>query len=78
MQTGQRIWKDCKRCLGDGKVWKRNDCTLESGLFSAGPTPTPSIVGGEEIDCPTCDGLGIIPWGWLRDEKEDTMPGEEA
>jgi len=41
--------------------------------------PHPPDVGSyEEVACAVCEGLGIIPWGWLRDEKEDTMPGEEA
>ena len=67
MQTGQRIWKDCKRCLGGGKLYYQENWAY----------PTPKV-SENEIDCPFCDGLGIHAWGWLRDEKEETMPGEEA
>jgi hypothetical protein len=74
MQTGQRIYKDCERCLGDGKLWDRDNYEY----LSPGPVTTVPPVDGKEVDCPDCGGLGIIPWGWLRDEKEETMPGEEA
>ena len=68
MQTGQRIWKDCKDCGGSGKQYQ--DAT--------GNIQSIQRTGDTEIDCPTCEGLSIKPWGWLRDEKELTMPGEEA
>ena len=74
MQTGQRIYKDCARCLGDGKLWDRDNFAY----LEAGPVTTVPATGGVEVDCPDCNGLGIKPWGWLRDEKEDTMPGDEA
>ena len=75
MQKGQRIWKDCDKCRGTGSLWLRPDCD-----FPFTP-PAPEIVppaSYTEVPCDTCDGLGIIPWGWLRAKKEDTMPGEEA
>ena len=67
MQTGQRIWKDCKECLGTGRLYYKENFAY--------PVTT---VTENEIDCPFCDGVGIYAWGWLRDEKEETMPGEEA
>ena len=68
-QTGQRIYKDCTVCFGTGRLYDHNG-SLQSKPCSTGGDP--------EVACPTCSGLGIIPWGWLRDEKETTMPGEEA
>ena len=67
MQTGQRIWKDCKECLGVGKLYYMPNWAY--------PTNVPTA---DVIDCPYCDGLGIHAWGWLRDEKENTMPGGEV
>ena len=67
MQTGQRIYKDCNECYATGKQWENQ------GLIQSQPSQ-----GSNEVDCPTCEGLGIYAWGWLRDEKETTMPGEEA
>ena len=74
MQTGQRIWKDCSRCLGDGKLWKNDN----SDFLHASPASAAPPYGGGEVPCPDCNGLGCAPWGWLRDEKEETMPGEET
>ena len=68
MQIGQRIWKDCTECHNTGKQYQDPSGAIQSK----------SGTGRVEVDCPTCNGLSIIPWGWLRDEKEDTMPGEEA
>ncbi len=68
MQTGQRIFKDCGECRGTGKQYKNGTGSIQS-VERPGTT---------EVDCPECDGLGTAPWGWLRDEKEETMPGEEA
>jgi len=69
VQTGQRIWKDCKECLGAGVMHQRPHFAYpEAGQSD----------NSEEVDCYYCDGLGVKPWGWLRDEKEETMPGEEA
>ncbi len=75
MQTGQRIWKDCEKCKGTGSLWLRPTCDYP---FSPPPPATVVPTIYTEVECPDCEGLGIIPWGWLRDEKEDTMPGEEA
>ncbi len=74
MQTGQRIWKDCADCLGTGKMYHRDEYNNDD-LFAFLSAPP---IGHTEVVCPHCNGLGVIPWGWLRDEKEDTMPGEEA
>jgi hypothetical protein len=65
MQEGQRIWKDCKECLGTGKLY-----------YSENYAYPGTDVSENEIDCPFCDGLGIHPWGWVRGEKEETMPGD--
>jgi len=67
VQTGQRIWKDCRECLGTGILYYKENYDY----------PT-NIVTENAIDCPFCYGLGIHTWGWLRDDKETTMPGEEA
>ena len=72
MQTGQRIYRECQKCLGDGKLWRGANTTL---LHS---NPDPAAEVGEDVVCPICNGTGIVTWGWLRDEKETTMPGEEA
>ncbi len=73
MQKGQRIYKDCKTCFGTGKMYDRSNYDyLDSSVVTTIPPST-----YVEVDCPDCEG-GIRPWGWLRDEKEDTMPGEEA
>jgi hypothetical protein len=75
MQTGQRIWKNCKRCKGTGVLHKSP--TYEYPHTPPAPETYPPV-DCVEIPCSTCAGLGIIPWGWLRDEKEETMPGQEA
>ncbi len=69
MQTGQRIWKDDPACRGTGKQYEHHG-SIQSQPRGDGQD--------SEINCPECDGLGIKPWGWLRDEKETIMPGEEA
>lgn len=71
MQTGQRIWKNCAECRGTGIQYLYRDTIITA------PSGWPEEPG-EEVPCPKCNGLGIRPWGWLRDEKEETMPGEEA
>jgi len=70
MQTGQRIYKDCDQCNATG--------TMHFRVNYDHPLAGPSTSGVGDIPCEYCDGLGTKPWGWLRDEKETTMPGEEA
>ena len=67
MQTGQRIWRDCGECSGEGLLYMHPNFSYPTNVESSSP-----------IDCYFCNGLGIKPWGWLRDDKEETMPGEEA
>ena len=74
MQKGQRIWKDCEKCKGTGSLWSNPDYAY---LISS-PTETSPSTSYTEVDCTKCGGLGIRPWGWLRADKEDTTPGEEA
>ena len=69
MQTGQRIWKECVDCSGTGIQY------MYQGTINNAPSGYPEAPG-EEVACPKCDGLGVRTWGWLRDDKEDTMPGE--
>jgi len=74
MQKGKKIFQNCQRCNGTGKLYDRDNYEyLESS-----PTITTTPTNYEEVQCSDCDGLGIIHWGWVRDEKEETMPGEEA
>jgi hypothetical protein len=71
MQKGQKIYVKCKRCLGTGKLYDRDNFDYNE--------PHPPAVGGyEEVDCDECDGLGIKYWGWLKEAEEETMPGEES
>lgn len=73
MQTGQRVYRDCLECSTTGKLYK--------STRSAYPVNAVNKIAEDtytEVDCHKCDGVGIIPWGWLRDDKETTMPGEEA
>ena len=35
-----------------------------------------STVNYTEIDCSDCDGLGIIPWGWMVKDEVGAMPGD--
>ncbi len=74
MQRGQRIWKDCESCKSTGSLWLSPTYAYP---YSSPPPETDPLTVYTEILCLDCDGLGIISWGWLRDEKEDTMPGEE-
>ncbi len=67
MQKGQRIYKDCIACRVTGKQYSKYGAVQDI-----------QTEGSVEIDCPVCNGLTMVPWGWLRDEKEETMPGEEA
>jgi len=73
MQKGQRIWKDCQRCLITGKLYMPSNSPYPVNIESK-----QDLISYTEIECEDCNGLGIKPWGWLRDEKETTMPGEEA
>ena len=68
MQTGQRIYKDCTECHATGIQYQHPSGAIQSK----------QITNTSPVACPTCGGIGIIAWGWLRDEKEITMPGEEA
>ena len=68
MQTGQRIFKNCRGCYGTGKQYQDSTGSIQSVQRA----------GDIAVDCTDCDGLGMKPWGWLRDEKETTMPGGEA
>ena len=69
MQTGQRVYKDCGECLGSGTMYKRPNFAYPETYPSENSVP---------VECCKCDGVGIIPWGWLRGEEEETMPGEES
>ncbi len=75
MQKGQRIWEDCEKCNSTGSLWLSP--TYEYPHTPPAPETNPPT-SYTEVECPECGGLGIKPWGWLRDEKEETMPGEEA
>ena len=75
MQRGQRIWKDCGKCKGTGSLWVS---PTYAHLHSPPAPVTDPTTAYTEVDCLVCEGLGAVPWGWLRDEKEETMPGEEA
>ena len=70
-QKGQRIYGPCPECGGTGIMYSR-DSIMDGGLTKdpqAGHNYT-------EVECTNCDE-GMVMWGWLRDEKEETMPGEE-
>ena len=73
MQTGQRIWKDCGRCAGTGFLWSSPNYKYPH-TPPAPETEPPTIC--TKVECHKCGGLGVRPWGWLRDEKEETMPGD--
>ena len=75
MQKGQRIFKNCKKCRGTGSLWKGPNYEYPHSPPAPETTPPTSYT---EVECSDCEGLGIVPWGWVRDQDEDTMPGEEA
>jgi hypothetical protein len=66
MQKGQRIYKDCSECYATGTQYQNASGSIQSKQSA----------GDIEVDCPTCNGLGIVPWGWLREAEEEIMPGD--
>ena len=72
-QTGQRIYRTCTTCDGTGKQY-----TNPHGSRSTNPENDPTHGPWSEVPCVQCKGAQQEMWGWLRDEKEITMPGEEA
>ena len=69
-QKGQRIYGPCRECHGTGIMYIRDGIT--DGNTTNHPQPGHNYT---EVECTECDE-GMVMWGWLRDDKEDTMPGE--
>lgn len=65
-----KIWTDCTKCHGDGKV-------LDIGVTGLDPQDIGGVVTPDlnpnplEIECPACKGAKRLPWGW-----QETIPKE--
>ena len=62
MQTGQRVYKDCRECRGSGVLHKRPNFAYPETHSSESSVP---------VECHYCVGEGILPWGY--DMRNDNL-----
>ena len=54
--ANQRIWKDCRECHGTGVQYQDISGNIQSQEND----------GDIEVECPSCNGVTRITWGWLE------------
>jgi len=58
--NGRKIYRTCGRCGGTGKLY----------LHAIGGASTVPFPGAQEMVCPTCNGVKLELFGWVKEDVE--------